>query len=409
MATVVFTGQQQARAQVGTLVITNANIGDSITVTINRKDIAFTPTTAVEADLAAGLYALLAASAEGEFAEITWSYDSSVTITFTGPADGAPITVTKTDAGASTSTLTLAATAAKSPHDFNDAENFLGGALPANGDTVVFENSDVAVKYNLSALTATTFLVVRRKTHTGAIGLPDTNPNGYREYRATHLEFAGVGTAIQCEQSDRDQAGAVRLKSTAATAVTATVTGPGGRGQVLGEVFEITGMPASSTLSVGGSSVAVAPVQGQTCTATTVRCIDGSVRLGTGVTTTTVNLTNSDGLVRCAYTTLTLDRGGDVEVTNAATGTTNQTDEGTIKWTSTGALGTFVLGSAGVLDLTESPAAVTMTAIEMLEGSSLLDPAGRITTPAIDFTRCGPQDVTLDLGSHFKLTRSAHS
>lgn len=400
-------GRQQTTRQVDTLTVTASAVSGTITVTINGKDVVTTHTTTSTTTGATEVYTALAACTEPEFTELTFANPSNGVVTITGPDDGAPFTASKAQAGGSTCTLSTTTTA-QSPHDFNDAENWSDGSVPGNLDTAVWENTDVDCLYNLSGLSSTTFNVVRRDTFTGQLGLPDYNPAGYWEYRATFLVTAG--TTVTLEQAAGDTAGQIRVKPAAGSAVTAVVTGPGAGGTPGNEPIELTGMPASSTLSVTGAGVAVAPLTGQTCTVATLLAIDSTIRLGTGVTLTTANLTNCEALFRVGYTTLTLDRGGQVEVLGAGAGTTTQTDAGTILWRSSGNPGAVKVGSDGTFDASQAPAAFSVTSVEVTgSGWSYLDPANRSGNVAIDFTRCEVADGTLDLGTHYKLTRAAHS
>jgi hypothetical protein len=399
--------KQQARAQVGTLTVTTADTGGTITVTVGgTKSVVVTPSTTDTTTTAAEIAAACAASAEGEFAEITWESALAV-VTFTGPDDGAPITVAKTDGGTNATTLATTVTPL-SPHDINDAANWSLGAVPTGADVAVFEAGDVDALYNLAALTAVAFDVIRRATFTGRIGLPDVDEQfGYREYRDTHLETAG--TSIQVQQAPGDDAGQVRIRATAAGATAVTVTGSGASGTPGGEPVEVYGLASTSTVNVANAGVAVGPETDRAATVATVRGVNATVRLGPAVTATTVNLTDCDALILCSYTTLTVDRGGTCEVAGAAVGTTTEIEEGTVLWKSTGTFGTLDVGSDGVMDLAQAPAEVTPTAITLNEGAELNDPAERLARPYdVNLTRTQLDRVTMDLGTHYALTVAAH-
>lgn len=407
MATIYWLGRVQKRPQVDTITCTASAVNGTFTATINGKDIIVTHSSTSTTTGATEIYTALAASTEPEFAELTFANATATTVTVTGPDDGAPFTMTKADAGGSTSTLTTT-TAPKSPHDYNDGENWSGGSVPGN-DTAVWDKGDVDTKYNLSALSAQTTSITRRRTYTGSIGLPDTNPAGYLEYRARYLATAGLTLVI--EQAPDDNAAQIRIDTTTAgAAVTATVTGSSVGGTVGSEAIDLTGFPAASVLNVSGASVTASPLQGQAGVVATLLAIDAVIRIGPGATLTTATLVNTDALIRVGYTTLNLDRGGNVEVIGTGTATTTRTEGGTIVWRSSGTPGAVIVGTDGTFDASEAPVAFTVTSMTLVgKDWSLLDPGGKITTPAIDFTRCGPQDGTIDLGSHFKLTKGAHS
>lgn len=375
MADVFWKGLQRARAMVRTLTVNTADTGGTITVTVGgTKAVVVTPATTNAATTAAAIAAACAASTEPEFQEITWASSGAV-VTATGPADGAPITVAKADGGSNSTTLATA-TAALSPSDVADGANYAGGAAPANGDRLVLQDTAVPLKYNLAALTAVTFTLLRKDTFAGSVGLPDTNAAGYPEYRPTHLELAGTG--IDIEGAAADAAGQFRLRSTAGSAVTATVRG-GSRAAVGSEVVELYGTPASSVLRVSGGSVAVAPKVGQTATLGTLLASNASLRVGSGVTLSGAPaLTNVSAVILSSWSgTLTLD-GGDVSVGGAAAGAFTL-DAGRLTWRSTGNPGNSPgIGSGATLDLSQAPATLSIGGtVALYAGGTLDDGAGR--------------------------------
>lgn len=410
MANVIWVGKQSAVPQDTRVTVTAAPANATFTLTVSGKARTFTYAAGTStADAASKWAADLEASEEGEFAELTYTSSGSALVV-TGPDDGAPFTVSAS-AGAG-GTITGPATTAgtpKSPHDVNDGLNWSGGAVPTAVDVAVFENSDVDALYNLAALTAVAFGVIRRATFAGRIGLPDTDEQlGYREYRATHLETAG--TSIQVEQAPGDDAGQVRVRATAAGAVTVTVTGSGAPGAPGSEPVEVYGLAGASVVNVANAGVAVGPETTRPATVATVRGVNATVRLGPAVTVTTVNLTGCEALVLCSYTTLTVDRGGTVEVAGAAAGTTTEVEEGTALWKSTGNFGALTVGSDGTFDLSRAPSAIApSSALTVNEGGTLLDPAERLTRPySLNLTRTQQDRVTLDLGTHYQLDVKAH-
>lgn len=375
MADIFWRGLQRRRAHVRTLTVTTADTGGTITVTVGgTKSVIVTPTTTNTTTTATEIAAACEASTEPEFEEITWTSSGAV-VSATGPDDGAPITVAKTDGGTNATTLATL-TAALSPYDANDGANYVGGVLPGNSDRLVLQDTDVPLKYNLDGLTAVTFTILRKSTYTGSIGLPDVNPAGYPEHRATHLECAGV--TIEVEGASGDQAGQFRFKSTAGSAVTLTVRG-GSAGAVGYEVVEVYGTPASSVLRVSGGSVAVAPKVGQTATLGTLLATNASLRVGSGVTLSGgPSFTNVSASILSSWSgTLALD-GGDVSVGGAAAGVL-QIDAGRVTWRSTGNPGNSpAIGSGATLDLSQAPTTLSIGGtVALYAGGTLDDSAGR--------------------------------
>lgn len=412
MANVKWTGRSQDQAQVDTLTVTAVAVGGTLTATINGANVTYTCVTGdTTTTAAAAWYALLSAStAPPEFRELTYANDatnSPTVISITGPADGKPFTLTKSQAGGATCTLVNSATAPISSHDVANTTNWSSGSLPGNGDTAIFEDSSVSALYNLSQFNANTVNVIRRATYTGTIGLPDTSVNGYMEYRTKAFQTVGLTHRIECGPSD--SAGQIRLQCMSASASTITINGST-QGQVGSEVVHLWGLASTSVVNVANASVAISTDTAKTSTIATVNGANASITIGPGTTLTTLALVNCQASVQVGLTTLTQDGGGTVTVLNAAAITNITTDGGTIAWESTGNPGVIILGSGGIFDLSGAPSSVTPTSLEMLEGSTLINPAKRLAVGyAIDVTRCGIADISLDLGTHFKITVAAHT
>lgn len=403
MANINWIGGRSTTRQLSTYTVTAVALNGTLTLTVGgRKSVTYTCSgTDTTTTAATALYNLLTAAQglEGEWSELTLANPSAGVITLTGPTDGAPVMLAKTDASGATSTL-VTTTAATSPHDLGDAANWGGGVLPGNTDTAVFENGSVDALYNLAALTAVTFGVIRRASFTGRIGLSDTNATGgYAEYRPTYLETAGI--SIQVEQANSDSAAQVRIKSTGAAA-TVTVTGSGATGSPGSEPVEVTGLTATSVVNVSAAGVAVAPLTGQTAAVTTLLATSATVRCGPGVTLTTATLTDCQSLLQCGYTTLEMDRGGQCEVDGSGSGTTTNVDGGTLLWRSTGNPGAVGIGSDGTYDLSQAPAKVTSGTVSVYEGGAINDPAGRLAAGGaftLNLVRTEWGRVSIDLGT----------
>lgn len=399
MATKTWVGLAKTVRQVQTVTVTAGDAATTYTVTINGKVASYTGSATV-ATIAAGLYAACAAMTAGEFTELTFAYTSGASFTITGPTDGTPFTATAGVSGGTGTVSSAATTAAGSPNDASLAANYSGGSLPSASDTLVFENSDVSVLYGLTGLAAIGLAaVIRRVSFTGTIGLPDLNANGYPEYRTKDLSVNAP--SITVEQSGQDQAQQIRLNVVTGSATTLTVIGDAAGGQVGSEAVEVRGMPASSVLNVSGGSVAVAPLAGQVCTVATLRGLNGTVRVGSGATLTTVNLQNCQARLDAGCTTLGVDQGGTVTVTGSAAVTNTNVDGGTVAWRSTGSPGTVKVGSGGVMDFSEAPAAVSLGATaEVYGGGAWRDPAGRVATSySVTVVRASLGEVSLDFGS----------
>lgn len=401
MAIVLWLPRQRARAQVDTLTVGSNTTGHTFIATINTKAVGY---TAVSGDttvtITAALLALLQACAEPEFRELAFALGSTTSkINVTGPDDGAPFTLTVSGTGTFSTT---AATAPLSPSDVGDVLNYSTGALPGAGDTLVFEESAEDAKYNADALAGIALAaVVRRASHTGRIGLPPQNTNGYPEYRPTGLELDAPSITI--EIGPGDAAGQVRIASVSSTAVTMLVEGDGTTAAVGDEVVHVVGLPAASELRVLGASAAVATLAGQTAAVATLTAQSATLWLGKGVTLGDATLTNCVFSLECSHTALTMLSGGSGDVRGAASCANAglKVYAGTLRWRSTGGTGNSpVVGGGGTIDFGQAPAGVAVGGtVELNAGATWTDPVGKIGTPYnVALNRCSLRDVNLDAG-----------
>src|SRR5438309_682139 len=106
MATLVWRGDAQGRAQITHVTPANVEAGDIFTLTINRKDVSFAATAPTAANVVSGLVAAWNAQAEAEFQEVAASVGTTggatTHIVLTGPADGKPFTVSASTTNAGT-------------------------------------------------------------------------------------------------------------------------------------------------------------------------------------------------------------------------------------------------------------------------------------------------------------------
>lgn len=216
MPTTYWAPNQAAIAQVETYTFTvPSGIGNTYVATINGKSVTYSSISGDTAALAAtGLYNLLNASTSiaPELTEITFANPSSGVVTATAKVPGTPFAnitvngvtgqglVLSTGNGLANGIATAHTTANASPSDVNDPQNWLRVTAPApgvrvvpvNGDDVVINNSSVPLLWNLDRLSAVQFgTYTRWQSFIGTIGLPENNPNGYTEWRATYFRFVG--------------------------------------------------------------------------------------------------------------------------------------------------------------------------------------------------------------------------
>lgn len=216
MTTTAYWAPNQASiAQVETYTFSAPNaIGNTYIATLNGKSVTYTSISGDTAATAAtGLTNLLNVSSGigNEFLEITFANPSSGVMTATARVPGTPFAnvpgtslglVLSTGGGLSNGISTAHTQANQSPSDINDSQNWLRvvnqlnpvgvRSLPQNGDDVVIYNSSTPLLWNLDQLASVQFnSYTRWQSFTGTIGLPENNPNGYIEWRATYFKFAG--------------------------------------------------------------------------------------------------------------------------------------------------------------------------------------------------------------------------
>lgn len=386
MATVIWTGASQNTAQEITILITATAVGGTVAVSANSVVAATVTYTGVTGDtvstFASGLQALLASSdAPPEFQEVTWTVDTA-TITGVANTPGVPFTFTKADAGGATSTLTNTV-ANVSSNDVNNAKNWIrSGAtsIPQNMDDVVLRDSNVSLLWNLSALAAVQFATFTRwNSYTGQIGLPDINPNGYFEYRATYFQFISSAAQFPFYLGYGDGNGPSLERYNVGTQRTNVVAQGGGNGH-----FDFLGTNANNTILVEGctGNVAMGSAETSTIASGTVNG-GGTLNLGSGVTFSG-ELTVNQGTVTtyCAPATMTINNGSTVTV-GALTltyATVTASGNSVIIWNSDSTITTLTLQTGASLDKSGDLRPMTITN-STIDGDTCFvnDPQSKIT------------------------------
>lgn len=384
MSTKSWIGASANIAQIDTFTVGGTpTAADTISITINGKIVTYTYTTSdTTAKMATGLQLLLSASQEPEFKEVAWTVANSV---ITGTASGTGVNLKPFTATASVSgstTLTQAhPTASVSPYDWNNAANWFPSGVPANGDTIVFENGSIPCFYGLNTgITPANF--IRRATYTGAINLPLYTRTGYREYRTTTLTFAGC-PLFTIEQPGSDAAGQIKL-DVGATAFTGSVNGTGNAGGIGSELLwlKATGSASTNTLSLDGGSVVLAAQAGDVITLASLTAVTGStIRGGTGLTfnAATVTITASQMDVRSNIATLSTDSQAETWLRDTMTVGTF-TNNGTCHYISNGTVTTLNNLTNGSVDYSLDNRARTITnKVNFYPGCSFTDANGTVT------------------------------
>ncbi len=202
MATTSWVGNAPNFSQVIQATVTAVATNGVLSATINGAVISYTClVTDTITTAATALFNLLNNQAlmPPEINEQTWTNPSAGVILATATAPGTPFAgmtgglVFSATGGCTITQVQLAAN--QSSSSVSDARNWSrngASALPQAGDDVVVSNSSVPLLWDLDTFANVRFnSYTRWQSFTGTIGLPELNPNGYVEYRATYFQFAG--------------------------------------------------------------------------------------------------------------------------------------------------------------------------------------------------------------------------
>lgn len=280
------------------------------------------------------------------------------------------------------------------------AANWSEGTVPADGDAIIIP-AGVAygiTGFDASAAGASDFLSVKVEPgYTQAIGsaaaplildLDNGTPGP--------ANLAGTGTSYFHIHD------AARINALAAGTGSAGTYGL----NLIGD--DNTTIDISATAN---QKVAIGANLGTSVEADTVIVRGGAtVMLYSGLTkddgAAAVDLTISAGIVtaECALGAVA-QTGGTLTATGAVTGTAVSIYGGTTYWNSTGTITTLNVGDGGEIVF---GAACTVTDTNLASGAKLRDPLKLVTfTNSIDLENCSPADVTLDIGTHITVARSA--
>lgn len=414
--TTYWTPNQAAVAQVVTYTFTApSSVGNTYTATLNGKSITYTSVSGDTAALVAtGLFNLLNVTTgiAAEFTEITWANPSSGTVTATASTPGTPFAnVPGTSAGLVLSTgnglangiATVNTTANASPSDVNDAQNWLRvdlattppsktRALPQNTDDVVIANTSVPMLWNLDQLVAIQFnTYTRYQSFTGSIGLPENNPGGYTEWRATYFKFVGpqgsvpAGGLVMTLGLGAGSGPSRERYDVGSQPATLNILAAGSAADEYGVRF--LGVHTANTFNLlGGVSLGVAMLPGEKANLSSSK-IDGGASVGIGVNVTwtaasTLTMRGGAATLNAAPATLDLSNGSQVTVTTDSLTWTTVTAQGgcSLAWLAGGTITTLTLSQSCVLDKSADLRALTITN-STIDGDScqILDPNNAIT------------------------------
>jgi hypothetical protein len=410
MSTLLWIGAAKRVAQVNTVTPANVGIGNVFKITINGKVVSFTATAATVANVTAGIVTALRACTEPEFTELTYT-DNVTAITITGNADGTPFVATSSATGGTATFTTVVTTAASGPHSFNTAANWAGGVAPAANDTILIDNTNVSILYDLEAYAADTLTVVIGANFTGTIGLPETNIRGYHEYRPTFMVLKSA--SITVGQGQGQGSGRIKIKNVATTC-TITIYNTGAPlEQGFPSLIWWCSDSSSHVVNVMGGSVSLGLLPGGAGDIATLRVGSGEggnapqVWGGSGLVVATLDMIGGEVKLFNGLTTLNqID--GTLVIDGSSASTTLNVDGGTLIYRSSGTITTLRVSDGGKVDFAQDLRTRTVTNCTLNAGFDLSDKRRTVTwsTPIV-LNRCAIADGKLDLGTHITLAPAA--
>lgn len=326
------------------------------------------------------------------------------TITFTS-ALAAATQPLLTGSGASltgdgTQDLTVTSvTSPTGPNWLGDAENWDGNAVPATGDRLVFEDSDVSCLWGLETLDSVELaeLVIRR-SYTGAIGLPNFQGD-YYEYRPTDLKIKA--TRVTIGEGDGGGAGRIRLNlQTFATTIYVYATG---QADGVPHALQIQAVNSANVLNLLRGDVGIATGKlGTASEFATVRVSsidspdsDATLELGRSVTLATLLKTGGAATVAGSVTTIVQDGGTLVLVGDSINVTALAVRGGSSAYyQSNGTITAGYVGRDSLLDVAQDLRSRTITTLTLEPAATVNDPWSTLTvTNAPRLVNCTWADV----------------
>jgi adhesin HecA-like repeat protein len=364
------------------------------------------------AQFADALYAALAAAADPEVAELSFTHTAGATnLTLTGRNPGQPVTVAKVEAGGVTMTVTTT-TAATGPNDAANVLNWSAGVLPVGAALI---RSGPPVLYGLdTGLAGCDDLEISAAWLGGRLGLPDRTPTDYAEYRVKRATLAaGAVVRIGTGYAAGGGPAAVRLTFAGADweAHVFATSGPDA-----GEVgaVDLDAAADASRVEVTGGSVVINR-DGGGGSAGAVHLTGGRLTLMNAVPVASFDLDGGRADIDADFTGVPLEvTGGEVHVNGGVqsewvmTGGTvfvefEQAAGSPITCTATGP---GAGRPAPVIDARNCPGTITLgTGAVFTGGAALIDPNGSVKTETTALFDAASLEAS-DLGPSAVVTRS---
>lgn len=438
--TYIFRGDAVAVSQADLITVTGVwAAADTVTMTINGKDLIVTIGTAVTVtDVALAIVAawngaaLVGDESRNTTGDLIPEFNESTAtsavgvVTLTADPAGVPfiVTVVENTAGTGTAVGTTApaagTTASNGPNHWTK-ENFFketaGVRIPSDdlpgtlaNASVFVENTSVSILYDLdqSAVAQPWDDLNIPSSFTGAIGLPKTNGGGYEEYRERYLKPPDqVGnTDVKIGEGEGAGSGRVLLDFLTSQSSIAVSGSSSGVEEDLKAII-LKGTHASNTLEITSGEVDVAPDKDDISVIATLRVVgDGIFRASGGVDISTLATfeDSTEGVfapaVANVLAALVMTGGPTVTVGGDGAITTVDLLGGTLDYQGAGTITTLNGGPDATADFAGNPnASVTITTLNVEARFSLNDPDKKVTfTNPINQGNIGENDWQHEFG-----------
>ena len=317
--------------------------------------------------------------------------------------------------GGGTQAVTVSTTtAATGPNFADNTANYSTGAVPVNTDTLIFQDSDIDLLYNLTALSGVTLTALYvYQSYTGHIGLARHNGE-YFEYRTRY--FAVGATNIFIGQGDGAGSGRVMLNTgSVQTTIYVENTGVAEDAELRAVIWK--GTHASNAVTINRGSFIACPYDDEAATIVTLnigffdsQSSDADVLIGRLTTLTTVNMNGGALEVLCAIAGTVTATSGElwIEGTGTVAQLTLRGDSLTHYNTNGTLSGDTEVANDAVLDFSQDMRSKTVTnAINVTSRTAdVLDPSKVTGSVVIDLVGMG-HGKELNLGNHLRITRGA--
>jgi hypothetical protein len=302
--------------------------------------------------------------------------------------------------GLSNGITTAHTQANQSPSDINDPQNWLRVTAPApgvrqlpqNGDDVVVANTSTPMLWNADQLSAVQFNTYTRwQTFTGTIGLPENNPIGYVEWRATYFKFSGPqgsvpagGLQMVLGQGSAGSGPSRERYNVGSQPTTLTVLAAGTAVDEYGVRF--LGVHTQNVIYVmGGVSVGVAMLPGEVSNLNNCEVGNGTLGTGPGVVWTsnaTLTFFGGTGILNSQMTNLLIYNGAQVTIAKDLLTWPQITmqNNATLTWLAGGTVTVLLMQTGSVLDKSQDPRPLTITTGTLFGDTCFInDPLNAIT------------------------------